>query len=108
MIPRLLRSRGAEGSGPRSVTTLRAGESGVITSILSTVPERLVKLSSLGIMPGAEVKLVQKSPAVVLEIGETTIALDGEVADGILVEPAAAAIIEGRRKQPTPRNEERS
>jgi Flp pilus assembly protein TadD/Fe2+ transport system protein FeoA len=79
VIPRLLRARRADGSGPCSVTKLREGESGIITSILSTVPERLVKLSSLGIMPGAEVTLVQRRPAVVLRIGETTIALDGVV-----------------------------
>jgi Fe2+ transport system protein FeoA len=70
----------------RPVTRLRPGETGIITSILQTVPERLVKLSSLGVMPGAEVTLVQRSPAVVLKIGETSIALDGEVADAILVE----------------------
>jgi Fe2+ transport system protein FeoA len=49
-----------------------------------------VKLSSLGVMPGVRVTLVQRSPAVVLQIAETAIALDGEVADAILVLPAAA------------------
>jgi Fe2+ transport system protein FeoA len=38
-------------------------------------------------MPGVRVTLVQRNPAVVLRIAETSIALDGEVADGILVEP---------------------
>jgi Fe2+ transport system protein FeoA len=107
VIDRFLRGRRADGAGSRSVTTLRAGETGTITGILSTVPERVVKLSSLGIMPGVEVTLVQRSPAVVLKINETTIALDGEVADDILVESATAAIIELRRGQPAPRNEER-
>ena len=78
------------------MTKLRAGETGIITSILSRVPERLVKLSSLGVMPGVHVTLVQRNPAVVLKISETTIALDGEVADDILVESTAAAIIEIR------------
>ena len=86
MIPRFLRSRAVDFAGPRPVTRLKPGETGIITSILQTVPERLVKLSSLGVMPGAEVTLVQRNPAVVLKIGETTIALDGEVADAILVE----------------------
>lgn len=86
MIRRFLRARTVEVAGPRSVTRLRPGETGIITSILQTVPERLVKLSSLGVMPGAEVTLVQRNPAVVLKIGETTIALDSEVADAILVE----------------------
>lgn len=96
MIPRFWRAGRLQGSEPRPVTRLRAGETGIITSILSTVPERLVKLSSLGVMPGVEVTLVQRNPAVVLKIGETTIALDGEVADTILVESTGAAIIEIR------------
>ena len=72
------------------MSRLRAGESGIIVRIVSTAPERLVRLSSLGVMPGVRVTLVQRSPAVVLQIAETAIALDGEVADAILVEPAAA------------------
>jgi Fe2+ transport system protein FeoA len=71
------------------VTTLRAGESGIIVRIASAAAERLVKLSSLGVMPGVRVTLVQRNPAVVLQIAETSIALDGEVADDILVERAA-------------------
>jgi Fe2+ transport system protein FeoA len=108
VIPRFLRARVVEVSGPRPVTKLRPGETGVITSIRPTVPERLVKLSSLGVMPGVEVTLVQRNPAVVLKIGETSIALDGEVADAILVESAGAAIIEMRRAQLAKRNEEPS
>ena len=94
MIRRFLRARRRDDTGPRPVTTLRAGQTGVITSIASAVPERLVKLSSLGVMPGVRVTLVQRNPAVVLQIAETTIALDGEVAESILVEPVGAAIIE--------------
>jgi Fe2+ transport system protein FeoA len=44
-----------------------------------------VKLSSLGVMPGVRVTLVQRNPAVVLQIAETSIALDFEVAEDILV-----------------------
>jgi Fe2+ transport system protein FeoA len=90
------------------VTSLRPGQTGIITSILLTVPERLVKLSSLGVMPGVEVMLVQRNPAVILKIGETSIAVDGEVADAILVESTAAAIMRIRRARSAPRNEERS
>ena len=53
----------------------------------STSTERLVKLSSLGVMPGVRVVHVQRHPATVLRIAETTIAIDGEVADEILVAP---------------------
>lgn len=69
------------------MTMLRAGERGIIVRVAAAAPDRLVKLSSLGLMPGVRVTLVQRNPAVVLRIAETSIALDGEVADGILVEP---------------------
>jgi len=90
VIPRFLRARRPDGTGPRPLSTLRSGESGIIVRIASTAPERLVKLSSLGVMPGVRVTLVQRNPAVVLQIAETSIALDGEVADDILVRLAAS------------------
>ena len=88
MIPRFSRRRRPLGTEPHAVTKLRTGESGIIVRIASTAPERLVKLSSLGVMPGVRVTLVQRNPAVVLQIAQTSIALDGEVADDILVERA--------------------
>ena len=90
MIPWFLRARRPDGTGPRPLSTLRAGESGIIVRVASTAPERLVKLSSLGVMPGVRVTLVQRNPAVVLQIAETSIALDREVADDILVHVAAS------------------
>ena len=90
MIPRFSRGPRPTGAGPHPVTKLRSGESGIIVRIASSAPERLVKLSSLGVIPGVRVTLVQRNPAVVLQIAETSIALDGEVADDILVERTAA------------------
>ena len=89
MIAWFLRARRPDGEGPRPLSTLRSGESGIIVHIASTAPERLVKLSSLGVMPGVRVTLVQRIPAVVLQIAETSIALDAEVADDILVHLSA-------------------
>jgi len=54
--------------------------------VRSTEPGRVVRLSSLGVVPGAVVTLVQMRPAVVLRIGETSLAVDRDVADDILVE----------------------
>jgi Fe2+ transport system protein FeoA len=71
------------------LSTLRSGESGIIARIALGSAERQVKLSSLGVMPGVKVTLVQRYPAVVLQIAETSIALDVEVADDILVHRAA-------------------
>jgi len=47
-------------------------------------PEK--SLAHLGIMPGEEVRLIQKKPSVVLEIGHTTIALDKSIATCIFVQ----------------------
>ena len=75
--------------GPRPLSKLETGASGTVVRIVSTAPDRVVKLSSLGVMPGVSIRLVQRQPAVVLQIAETTIAIDREVADDILVEPVA-------------------
>ena len=69
-----------------ALTRLRPGESGTIVRIRSAEPGRIVRLSSLGVVPGARVTLVQLRPAVVLRVGETSIAVDTDVAEEILVE----------------------
>jgi Fe2+ transport system protein FeoA len=77
---------GAGRAGARPLTSLAAGESGRVRRIVSDPPELLVKLSSLGLVPGAVVQLQQRRPAAIVRIGETTVALDSEIADGILVD----------------------
>lgn len=64
---------------------LGVGESGRIAFIVPKDPERLVKLSGLGVVPGATVRLRQKQPAAVISIGETTLALDQDIADEVYV-----------------------
>jgi DtxR family Mn-dependent transcriptional regulator len=64
---------------------LGVGEKGRIVYIVPREPGRLVRLSNLGIVPGATVGLQQKSPAAVLRIGETTLALDSSIAAEIYV-----------------------
>lgn len=88
MIPWFQRAHREDEGGSKPLTRLRPGESGVIVRIASTMPERVVKLSSLGVMPGVRVTLLQRNPAVVVQVAETSIALDGEVADDIVIEPA--------------------
>jgi DtxR family Mn-dependent transcriptional regulator len=65
--------------------SLAVGERGRIVYIVPREPERLVRLSVLGIVPGVEIALVQKSPAAVLRVGETTLAVDPEIAAEIYV-----------------------
>lgn len=81
------RRRREPATGPRPLPELRAGASATIVRIEAAEPARLVKLSNLGLMPGARVRLLQKLPEVVVEIGETTVALDAAVARSILVDP---------------------
>ncbi len=57
-----------------------AGQKGTVSLISSRSPERLKRLGTLGLLPGCEVKLRQTRPAYVLEVGETTLALERELA----------------------------
>lgn len=81
------RRRRERAVGPRPLPDLPSGTVGTIARIEASEPARLVRLSNLGLMPGARVRLVQKLPEVVVEVGETTVALDAAVARHILVEP---------------------
>lgn len=50
--------------------------------------KRLEKLSSLGIVPGSRMRLLQRNPSYVLQIGETTVAVDRDITDEIYVKRA--------------------
>lgn len=45
------------------------------------------KLLTLGIVPGARVKVIQRFPAYVVQIGYTQIAIDHQLAHAVHVEP---------------------
>lgn len=62
---------------------LGVGKSGRIRYIQN--PER--SLSHLGLLPGERVRLVQKRPSVILELGHTTVAIDPSIAADIYVQP---------------------
>ncbi len=70
----------------RALSQLRPGETARIVSVSTAEPERMVRLSALGVVPGARVTLEQRRPATVLRIGETTVALDPDIASEIRVE----------------------
>lgn len=67
------------------LSRLPAGSSARIVHIVPRDAERLARLSALGVVPGATLKLQQKTPATVLKLGETTLALDSEIAGEIFV-----------------------
>jgi DtxR family transcriptional regulator, Mn-dependent transcriptional regulator len=67
------------------LTDFEAGKSGRIVFITPSDVSRIGRLSSIGIIAGAVVRLLQKSPSVVLQIDETTIAIDSDLAKEIFV-----------------------
>jgi DtxR family Mn-dependent transcriptional regulator len=64
---------------------LPVGQEARIVYIAPREPARLVRLSTFGIVPGATLRLQQRSPAAVLRIGETTLAVEPELAGEIYV-----------------------
>jgi DtxR family Mn-dependent transcriptional regulator len=67
---------------------LPVGQAARVVYIAPRQPERLTKLLNFGVVPGAIVQLQQTHPAAVLRVGETTLALDPEIAAEIYVKKA--------------------
>ncbi|BCB96685.1 iron-dependent repressor [Dissulfurispira thermophila] len=61
------------------------GQNGKILFITPSEVARIGRLSSIGIIPGTIIKLIQKRPSIVLQVDETTIAIDPELAKEIFV-----------------------
>jgi len=66
---------------------LQPGQCGEVAALQVSHPTRLNELSSLGILPGTRLRLKQLRPSVVIQIDETTLALDSDVAGEILLVP---------------------
>jgi len=69
----------------RPLADLKPGEEGRVVFIAPKSRPRLERLSDLGLIPGSVLKLAQKHPSFVLEVGETTLALDEEIVREIYV-----------------------
>ena len=84
-LRRLLGSQEPETAEPQceavSVDQLRSGQT---ASVLSLSGDRN-RLAVFGLVPGTEIKLLQRRPACVVQVGETELALDREIARRILV-----------------------
>lgn len=68
------------------LTDLQVGQQAEVVEIETRREGRLVRLSTYGLVPGSQVTLRQRSFAYVVMVGETEVALDGEVAKEIMVE----------------------
>lgn len=64
---------------------MEIGQSGRIVFIIPSSHSRLDRLGSLGIVPGSIIRLHQKRPSFVIEIGETTLAIDYDITKEIYV-----------------------
>ena len=67
------------------LSDFEVGSKGRIVFIIPSETARLGRLSSIGIATGSTIKLLQKMPSCVIQIDETTVAVDPDIAKEILV-----------------------
>jgi Fe2+ transport system protein FeoA len=87
--PRRARSQPAV----EQVTTVRSlapGDRALVVSLAGGDGGRHNTLAVFGLVPGAEVELLQRRPTYVVRVGETELALEGEIAGQIVVTRAPA------------------
>ncbi len=70
------------------LTDFEVGLKGKIVFIVSSETSRLNKLSSMGITAGSIVRLLQKRPSFVIQIDESSIAIDPDIAKEIYLKKA--------------------
>jgi DtxR family Mn-dependent transcriptional regulator len=70
---------------------LALGTTGRIVFIAPKFHDRMDRLAALGVIPGSQIRLHQRAPSFVIEVGETTIAIDPEIAGEIFVKPVQAS-----------------
>jgi DtxR family Mn-dependent transcriptional regulator len=71
----------------RRLVDCRPGER-VMVGAVEGSGGRVDRLASLGVLPGVELVLQQTRPVVVVECDETVLALEREIAHGVLVHSA--------------------
>lgn len=67
------------------LSKLKAGERGKVAYITTRLHASLDRLSSIGVIPGLELAVHQKYPSIVIQFGETQLALDKDIANNIYV-----------------------
>lgn len=66
-----------------------AGSQLVVSFVSSKKPEVVRRLTTFGIIPGKQIRLVQKGSAIIIAVGESTVAVDKSVAESIYVKESA-------------------
>jgi len=79
--------RERRGLGPvvMPLADLESGKDARVLYIATRHHDRLDRLSSMGVLPGVELRLHQRRPSFVIQIGETTLAIDQSIAKDIFV-----------------------
>jgi Fe2+ transport system protein FeoA len=67
-----------------SLAELPAGSFGVVERLQGS-PDLLARLTAQGLAPGVAVHVLQRLPTFVIEVGETTLGLEKDVAAGIVL-----------------------
>lgn len=68
-----------------SLAAMRPGQSGEVVAVEAADQAGYRRLFALGLVPGATLTLIQKFPTYVFTVGRTTIAVDAEMAAGVVV-----------------------
>ncbi len=76
---------GCKDCGSVRLTTLGRGARGSVSCLEEPWTKEAAKLAALGVLPGVRLRVVQRSPAWVLRMGRTEIALDDVLASRIRV-----------------------
>lgn len=84
-IRKLLGARPRRARG--TLAELPSGSFGVVERIEGD-PALQARLTAQGLAPGVAVHVLQRTPTWVIEVGETTIALERRVAEGIVLKPS--------------------
>ena len=71
-------------SEPRSLVGFPCRQRALVSDVRGD-SGRIDKLAALGILPGIEIVLLQTKPVYVIECGETTLALEQELAENVYV-----------------------
>jgi len=68
-----------------SLCDMNNRQEGVVAELVTDNGSILRKLMSMGILPGTRIKLIQKFPSYVFQVGYTQVAVDREIASVISV-----------------------
>jgi Fe2+ transport system protein FeoA len=75
-------------TGTLTVRDLRGGDRAEVLGLGGDSPHRRNNLAVFGLVPGSELRVLQRYPSFVVRIGETVLALEDDVARDIVVRRA--------------------